>query len=105
VYQENICQINIRHLIGIMNVKKSCRACGTTMTTVKVCDVCKEGISWLCSRCTKMETATHIHNYEMLFIYAPGLYAVFNIIVIIYAPGLYKAIIKGKRDVWTDSYR
>jgi len=31
--------------------KKSCRACGTNMTTTAVCGVCEEDISWRCSRC------------------------------------------------------
>ncbi len=44
--------------------KKSCRGCGTDMTTNAVCGVCKEDISWHCSRCIKMEAATHVHNYE-----------------------------------------
>jgi hypothetical protein len=34
------------------------------MTTIAICDVCKEDISWRCNRCTKMEAATHVRNYE-----------------------------------------
>jgi tRNA(Ile2) C34 agmatinyltransferase TiaS len=44
--------------------KKSCRTCGTKMTTVTVCGVCKEDISWRCSRCTRMEAIIHVHNYK-----------------------------------------
>ncbi|MGB6529182.1 MAG: hypothetical protein WBF33_13825 [Candidatus Nitrosopolaris sp.] len=44
--------------------KKSCRACGTNMTTTAVCGVCKEDVSWGCSRCAKMEAETHVHTYE-----------------------------------------
>jgi hypothetical protein len=42
--------------------KKSCIACVTKMTIVAVCDVCKEGISWRYSRCTKMEYITYGHK-------------------------------------------
>ena len=45
--------------------KKSCRACGTNMTTTAVWGVCKEDISCRCSRCTKMEAATHVHTSEL----------------------------------------
>ena len=35
------------------------------MTTTAVCGVCEEDISWRCSRCTKMEAATHVHTSEL----------------------------------------
>ena len=46
--------------------KKSCRACGINMTTTAVCGVCKENMSWRCSRCNKIEDTTHLHTYEQV---------------------------------------
>jgi len=45
--------------------KKSCRPFRTNMTSTAVCGICKEDISWRCSRCTKMEAATHVHTSEL----------------------------------------
>ena len=42
-YWTSVASVYQDQSIGIMNItKKSCRACGTTMTAVAVCDVCKE---------------------------------------------------------------
>jgi hypothetical protein len=34
------------------------------MNTTAVCGACGEDISWWCSKCYKMESTTHIHNYD-----------------------------------------
>jgi hypothetical protein len=43
--------------------KESCRACGTYLTPISVCNFCKEYISWLCGKCERMEDVTHSHDY------------------------------------------
>jgi hypothetical protein len=56
-------------IISMYN-KESCRACGTYLTSVSLCEVCGEQISWLCSNCDKMCDVTHAHNvilYGVLF--------------------------------------
>jgi hypothetical protein len=42
--------------------KESCKACGTYLTSVSLCEVCEEQISWVCSKCDKMYDVTHAHN-------------------------------------------
>ena len=42
--------------------KESCKACGTYLTPVSLCNVCKEQISWVCNRCDRMYDVTHTHN-------------------------------------------
>ena len=46
--------------------KSSCRSCGTFLTPKALCNVCKEHISWICSRCNKMEDVTHVHTTFIL---------------------------------------
>ena len=43
--------------------KESCKACGTYLTPISVCSVCKEYVSWLCGKCERMEDVTHSHAY------------------------------------------
>ncbi len=42
--------------------KESCRACGTYLTSVSLCEVCGEQISWVCRNCDKMYDVTHMHK-------------------------------------------
>jgi hypothetical protein len=50
-------------MISRMFNKESCRACGTFLTPISVCNFYKEYISWLCGKCEKMEDVTHLHDY------------------------------------------
>jgi hypothetical protein len=43
--------------------KESCRACGTFLIPISICNFCKEYISWLCGKCERMEDVTHLHDY------------------------------------------
>jgi hypothetical protein len=49
-------------IITLMYNKESCKACGTYLTSVSLCNVCKEQISWVCSKCERMYDVTHTHN-------------------------------------------
>lgn len=42
---------------------RSCRVCGTHLTPISLCSVCKEYVSWTCGKCLKMDDVTHRHNY------------------------------------------
>jgi hypothetical protein len=42
--------------------KESCRACGTYLTSVSLCEVCEEQISWICTNCDRRYDVTHTHN-------------------------------------------
>ena len=53
-------------IITLMYNKESCKACGTYLTSVSLCNVCKEQISWVCSKCAKMYDVTHAHNVLVL---------------------------------------
>ena len=44
-----------------MSHKGSCRACGSSLTPMAECKICKY-IGWVCSRCDRMEDVTHIHG-------------------------------------------
>jgi hypothetical protein len=52
-----------KEAIRIMFNKESCKACGTYLTPISVCSVCKEYVSWLCGKCERMEDVTHSHDY------------------------------------------
>ena len=52
-------------ITGMYN-KESCKACGTYLTSVSLCNVCKEQISWVCSKCERMYDVTHTHNLLIL---------------------------------------
>jgi predicted amidophosphoribosyltransferase len=45
-----------------MSYKSSCRACGAAVTSLVMCNVCKEHISWICTRCYRKEDVTHMHR-------------------------------------------
>ena len=45
-----------------MSHKGSCRACGSSLTPIAVCKICKEYISWVCNRCDNIEDVTHMHR-------------------------------------------
>ena len=40
-------------IITLMYNKESCKACGTYLTSVSLCEVCEEQISWVCSKCAQ----------------------------------------------------
>ena len=50
-------------VIAIMFNKESCRACGTYLTPISICNFCKEYISWLCGKCERMDDVNHLHDY------------------------------------------
>ena len=46
-----------------MHNNRSCRACGTHLTPISLCNICKEYVSWTCGKCLKMDDVTHRHDY------------------------------------------
>ena len=46
-----------------MSHKDSCIACGTHLTLMSVCNVCKEYTTSICNKCDRMEDVTHLHTY------------------------------------------
>ena len=40
-------------IVTSMYNKESCKACGTYLTSVSLCEVCEEQISWVCSKCAQ----------------------------------------------------
>ena len=50
-------------LTSIMYYNRSCRACGTHLEPSSVCNVCKEYVCWICSKCFKADDVIHRHNY------------------------------------------
>ena len=68
-----ICFINQIDLFQCSNHvfnKDSCRACGNYLIASSVCNICREYVSWVCSKCNKMEDVTHSHAYCRIS-YAP----------------------------------
>ena len=49
-------------IITLMYNKESCRACGTYLSSDSSCEICKEQISWVCSKCDRMYDVTHVHS-------------------------------------------
>src|SRR6266496_5708656 len=49
-----------------MYYNRSCRACGTHLTPISLCNICKEYLSWTCGKCLKMDDVTHSHNYYII---------------------------------------
>jgi len=49
-----------------------CRSCGTYLTPVSTCTVCKEDISWVCQRCDLIEDVTHAHPIPVMAVQKPG---------------------------------
>ena len=43
--------------------KVSCKACGSHLTAASSCNVCKEPVSWSCSKCDRVYDVTHMHSY------------------------------------------
>jgi hypothetical protein len=43
--------------------KESCRGCGFYLTPIATCNICREYVSWICSKCDKLEDCFHSHNY------------------------------------------
>jgi len=64
--KKNTCQDENRRIITLMYNKYSCKVCGTYLTSVSLCEVCEEQISWMCSKCDKMYDVTHAHNVLVL---------------------------------------
>lgn len=52
----------IRYTKHVFN-KDSCRACGSYLIPISVCNICREYVSWICAKCNKIEDVTHSHNY------------------------------------------
>ena len=46
--------------------KESCKSCGSHLTPVSFCKVCKEQISWVCDRCEGMSDVTHSHTQTIV---------------------------------------
>jgi hypothetical protein len=46
-----------------MYYNRSCRACGTHLEPTSICSICEEYVSWICSKCFKIDDVTHRHNY------------------------------------------
>jgi len=46
--------------------KNSCRACGNHLFPTSVCNICTEYLSWICTKCNKMEDVTHSHTYSRI---------------------------------------
>jgi len=42
--------------------KESCKECGTYLSYVSVCNICKEQVSWVCNNCDRTYDVTHTHN-------------------------------------------
>jgi predicted amidophosphoribosyltransferase len=64
------CKMDGGGIIILMYNKGSCRECGTYLTSISLCEVCGEQISWICSNCDKTYDVTHAHNvilYGVLF--------------------------------------
>jgi hypothetical protein len=53
-------------IITLMYNKESCKVCGTYLTSVSLCEVCKEQILWVCNKCDKMYDVTRAHNVLVL---------------------------------------
>ena len=49
-------------IIILMYNKQSCPTCGTYLTSVSLCEVCYEQISWICTNCDRRYDVTHLHN-------------------------------------------
>src|SRR6476659_1059086 len=52
-----------------MYYNRSCRGCGTHLTPTSLCNMCLEHVSWICSKCLKIDDVTHKHsNCEISYI-------------------------------------
>ena len=49
-------------IIKLMYNKESCKECGTYLSYVSVCNICKEQVSWVCNNCDRTYDVTHTHN-------------------------------------------
>lgn len=55
--------IDLVHYSNHVFNKDSCRACGSYLVPSSVCNICREYVSWICTKCNKMEDVTHSHSY------------------------------------------
>jgi len=42
--------------------KESCRSCGSILSPVLKCKLCKEYVSWTCDYCHQVEDVSHRHE-------------------------------------------
>ena len=46
--------------------KVSCRACGSYFIPTSVCNICREYVTWMCTRCGNIDDVTHSHTYSLV---------------------------------------
>jgi predicted amidophosphoribosyltransferase len=52
----------------VLHMEKLCRACGSELAAVDLCEGCGEPVRWLCKACLKEKDSSHVHRAVVQYV-------------------------------------